>query len=215
MSDFLERVIGKTFNYLTIVEYIGQVKGKRFVMAKCKCGSFLKCNAHALIYGGTKSCGCYHIEKITKHGLHNHSLHRVWNLMKNRCYNPKDKNYNLYGGNGVTVCEEWKDDFKVFYDWAVANGWKNGLQLDKDSISSKIEVKTYSPSTCCFVTRSVNNRHKVDNRIVEYNGFSATAIEWSERLGMKYETFIWRLNNFKGDKARIFTTPVKKMHNEH
>lgn len=89
-------------------------------------------------------------------GMSKHPLYATWRSMVSRCHNPKNPHYKNYGALGVTVCSEWKNSIKEFVDWAENNGYKKGLFLDKDVKSTG--VKTYSPDTCKFVTRTVNNK---------------------------------------------------------
>ena len=94
------------------------------------------------------------IRKYARHGLTHHLLYRVWDNMKERCTNPKVHDYPRYGGKGITVCEEWYD-VRTFYDWAIANGWKKGLQIDRRDNDGN-----YEPDNCWFVTRTVNMNNR-------------------------------------------------------
>lgn len=123
-----------------------------------------------------------------EHGLTNHKLFTVWWNMKQRCYDPKQTNYKNYGGRGVKVCDEWISDFKAFYDWAINNGWKYGLHIDKDIIG---DGKLYSPDTCCFVTRKENNNRKRSNVI--YNGKRQSLSELSKEYKIHYPLLILRI----------------------
>jgi len=76
------------------------------------------------------------------------------NAMKQRCYDPKQTNYSSYGGRGITVCQEWFDDTDAFVNWALANGFKRGLEIDRiDNDGS------YSPENCRWVTHSQQMRN--------------------------------------------------------
>ncbi len=85
-------------------------------------------------------------------------VYGAWRGMIERCTNPKMKLFPRYGGCGVTVCESWAKDFRVFEKWAYENGWKPGLQLDKDILCEALGIspKVYSPKTCQFVTQQNN-----------------------------------------------------------
>ena len=74
-----------------------------------------------------------------------------------RCYNPKDTNYARYGGRGITVCEEWRKDKQAFYDWALANGFKPELQIDRID-----NDKGYSRENCRWATRSQQQLNKTN-----------------------------------------------------
>ena len=76
----------------------------------------------------------------TKHGYNGHPLLKAIRGIIFRCYNKNAHNYYLYGEKGVTVCKEWVDDEIAFVNWSKANGWKKGLQIDKDILSRKLGI---------------------------------------------------------------------------
>lgn len=117
-------------------------------------------------------------------------LYGVWYQMKLRCYDKAHKSYGVYGAKGVMVCDEWKDSFVPFYNWAMANGWKEGLQIDKDIKGNGL---LYSPATCSIITRIENMNHRTDNRIIEYKGEKKTLSQWQEVLGIDQSTLWSRL----------------------
>lgn len=133
--------------------------------------------------------------KRVRHGVSKHPLYTVWGKIKDRCYRVKEKAYKNYGAIGVTMWEGWVDNPKAFVEWGINNGWRVGLQIDKDIIPKRVGMaaKIYSPETCCFVTRAENNLAKRTNRIVEYNGKKQTVKEWSVELGLSYSTLSGRL----------------------
>lgn len=148
---------GKTFGRLTYIKRTINGKHPKAIF-KCICGNEKELSEGHVKNGGTKSCGCYRKEKIFKHGLRNHPLYAVWLQMNFRCTSIKCPEYNLYGGRGVTVCKEWDTDFINFYNWCLGNGWRKGLQLDKDIKALKLGVTPilYSPEFCSFVTPKDN-----------------------------------------------------------
>lgn len=110
-----------------------------------------------------KSCGCAKGKLSGSfHTKHGHSkrgkitrLYRIFNGMRQRCGNKNSAIFEHYGGRGITVCNEWKNDFIAFKNWAVQNGYQDHLQLDR-----KNNNLGYSPNNCRFVTSAINNRNK-------------------------------------------------------
>lgn len=159
--------IGKKYNKLTILSIIEGNFQSRRIIALCDCGNKKEFLLTHVRLNKIKSCGCLHKEKLSErrkiHGLSEHPLYSIWGDIKTRCYNSRFRQFKNYGGRGVIMCEEWKNSFAAFYDWCVSNGWVKGLDLDKDILGDGL---LYSPKTCCFVTRAVNNRAKYKNRIL-------------------------------------------------
>lgn len=154
------------------VQPSGQTKRK--VLCECDCGNKKEVQLHNLRSGHTTSCGCHQKEKTAEvnitHGMYNHHLYMVWNSMKDRCNNSNHKQYSDYGGRGITVCPEWNSsDATAFLEWALASGYKKGLQIDRIDNN-----KGYNPSNCRFVTRSTNqmNKRKYKNCSSNYRGVS-------------------------------------------
>jgi len=152
-------------------------KSVRYVLCLCKCGKETSTRLSSLINGHTWSCGCQnksHLKKgevfkkkSIKYSQYHTNISTIYNGMIRRCYKSHCKEYRWYGAKGVTVCDEWRNDYQKFLDWALSNGWQKGLQLDKDI---KGDGKLYSPETCSFVTALVNSNNKTNTKKAEYNG---------------------------------------------
>ena len=134
---------------------------RRFGVYKCGfCGTNFKANTYDINRGDIKSCGCYgkkcKAEGInTKHGLIGTKLYYIWGEIKRRTLNPKHKQYNGYGGRGITICGEWKNDFMSFYDWAILNGYSDKLSIDRIDNDGN-----YCPENCRWTTKSIQQRNK-------------------------------------------------------
>ena len=135
-------------------------KGKsRFGIYKCGfCGTNFKANTYDINRGDIKSCGCYNIKRVregkTKHGLRATRLYNIWRDIKRRTLNPKNKQYNDYGGRGITICDEWKNDVKSFYDWAMSNGYSDELSIDRIDNDGG-----YYPENCRWTTKTIQSRN--------------------------------------------------------
>jgi len=108
----------------------------------------------------------------------NKSIYWAWKSMKQRCLNPKCHAFKNYGARGITVCDAWMD-FEPFCEWALINGYRHGLELDR-----KDNSKGYSPDNCRWVSRreNINNRRKTI--ILEVGGVKKPRTEWERQLGL-------------------------------
>lgn len=152
----------KVFERLTIVEDLGVYRfitktgisafPCRRVIARCECGDVREYSLNQLKSGKAKSCGCYRrdLNPSKKHGLRYHPLYSVLEGMKKRCLNKTDHSYGRYGGRGIKICDEWLNDVTCFVEWAINNGWKKGLQIDRRNNDGN-----YEPDNCRFVTSKV------------------------------------------------------------
>lgn len=106
-----------------------------------------------------KSCGCmnkeFYFQAHTTHGLSSHRLYTIHRGMLQRCFNKNAKSYQRYGARGITMCNEWKNDFKSFYDWAILNGYDDELSIDRIDNNGN-----YEPSNCRWAGDEIQNRNK-------------------------------------------------------
>lgn len=118
-------------------------------------------------------------------------LQRVYSTMKERCYNPNHVKYKNYGARGITICEEWRKSFSNFRDWAYANGYQEGLSIDRIDNN-----KGYCPENCRWVSMLVQANNKTTNRIIEINGETHTMSEWSRISGIGVATIWARITKY-------------------
>jgi len=182
---------------------VGNTKNESVAKAiyKCKCGAIVEKYIWSVKSGKVRSCGCIrkhviHINAQNKtHGLSGHPLYSIWNGIKARCYYEKSNRYHLYGEKGVVMCDEWLKHPEKFIQWALDNGWKKGLQIDKDIIPKKLGIpaKLYSPEMCSIVTHKENGFNKMNITMYEYNGKKQSLYDWSIELKMKKSTLYDRV----------------------
>lgn len=134
-----------------------------------------------------------------------HKLRPVWRGMKARCYNPKALKYRYYGARGIMVCEEWKSSYRAFYEWAMNNGYADGLTLDRIDVNGN-----YEPDNCRWVTIAEQNRNKRNNRRLTYGGETKTVSEWSEITGIPHAVIYCRIVTHKWSVESALTTPKGK-----
>lgn len=138
--------MGKRFGKLIVLEETDERKhGSKVYKCQCDCGNITYvARTNLMAKNGTKSCGCTHkISHNKTHGETGTRLYRIWVNMKTRCYNKNRLQYKDWGGRGIVVCDEWKDDFMAFYKWAYDNGYNDSLSIDRIDVNG-----SYEPSNC-------------------------------------------------------------------
>lgn len=172
----MERIdlVGRKFERLTVIEYLYTKNRRPYYKVRCDCGNEKIVAGSSLTRGLTRSCGCLRNERviasISRHNLSSHPLYNIYCSMKTRCYNTSSYAYKHYGARGITMCDEWKNDFLSFYEWSIKNGWEDRVAFGyKNRVWTldRIDVnKGYSPDNCRYVSAfmQANNtrRNKTD-----------------------------------------------------
>lgn len=144
-------------------------------LCKCDCGNEVWVSGASLRTGNTKSCGCLHMKQLeeidrtkishAKHGAtdkngHCERLYNVWKGMKNRCNRKNGDSYKYYGARGITVCDEWINDYAEFRRWALENGYDENAPHGKCTIDRINNNGNYEPNNCRFVSMKEQNANK-------------------------------------------------------
>ena len=212
--DRAENLLNQKFGRLTVIaraENHVQPSGKSYTqwLCRCECGNEVVVRSANLKKGHTKSCGCWQRDKVTTHGLKKTRLYVIWRDIKLRCFNPNANNFKDYGAKGVTMCDEWKNNFKNFYDWAMSNGYNKDAKRGECTIDRIDNSKGYCPQNCRWIDNLAQQNNRINNRFLTYNGKKQTVAEWGRELNMPRHALCARL--YSGwSIEKTLTTPLGK-----
>lgn len=203
----IELVEGEKYGHLTAISY-SHISDKGFQMWLCECD----CEKHTriivkaadLVNGHKKSCGCHRYGNHYIHGMANSRLQNIYYKMLERCYKPSCKSYKNYGGRGIKVCDEWRNNFVEFAKWALENGYAEHLTLDRID-----NLHGYSPDNCRWATFKQQENNKTTNHFLTYNNESHTLSEWGEITGINQDAIFARLK-LGWSVEKTLTTPIKE-----
>lgn len=188
MGKFID-ITGQKFGRLTALYKLHNChKDHTYWLCICECGNLTEVNSGNLRNNHTRSCGCLNKDTITKHGKFKTRLYRIWRGMKDRCHYKTCKAYTNYGARGIIVCDEWKDDFETFYNWAMDNNYRDDLTIDRIDYN-----KNYTPDNCRWVDRKTQNRNMRNNRNYTIDGETKCLAEWCEIMNLNYDKVYSRI----------------------
>lgn len=199
-----------------VEDYISP-QGKHRAQWLCECN----CSKHTIFValgngirtGHVKSCGCWNIEYHQKHSDSQSRLYHVWQAIIQRCHNPSNAHYKNYGMRGIVVCEQWKNSYETFRDWALINGYDSEAKRGRYTIE-RINVNgNYCPENCKWATQKEQQFNKRNNRIIEFNGECRTATEWGDITGFGYHVIQRRIDVYGWSIEKALTTPIRKYKN--
>lgn len=213
----LKDLTGQKFGRLTVVHRgnshrlpCGQVQTMWICM--CDCGNLTTVNTGNLRTGKVVSCGCYNKEKshisYPKHGKSRDRIYGIWAGIKKRCNLSSNPSYQYYGGRGITICDEWNSNFTLFYEWAIAHGYQDGLSIDRIN-----QDGNYEPNNCRWVSMKKQENNRRNNILLTFEGETHTLSEWAEIKGIKYTTLNHRIKN-GWTVERALTEKVGEKHRE-
>ncbi len=203
-------IAGKKFGRLTAVAQIANPKGTGALWKfLCECGSEKVIKGQGVRLGLVVSCGCYNKEIAAKakttHGLSSHSLFKTWEGMVSRCSNPTNKDWLLYGGRGIKVCDAWlKSPDQFIADIGIR---PNGATLDR-----KDNSKDYDPENCRWATPLEQGGNKRNNKLITHDGRTQHLAAWARELGEPESTIFNRMKVGRAIDDRVRrrrTAPLK------
>ena len=190
-------LVGQKFGRLTVMSQAESKNHNTFWNCICDCGNTKTVQGTKLVHGTTKSCGCLKSDvtkarnKASADGRYRHP--RIYNIyygMKTRCYNKDDAGFLRYGARGITVCSEWLNDFFSFQSWALENGYRDDLTIDRIDNNGN-----YEPNNCRWADVETQTNNRGCTLKLTMNGETLSATQWARRLGMGRGTLYSRLNN--------------------
>lgn len=180
---------GDQFGDLTVVRIVGKHTDKHFMSeVKCKCGETFTTRDSLIRCGRVTKCKKCSYEASKTHGMSDTPLFHCWQGMRSRCYNPNNKEYQHYGARGISVCPEWNDS-RTFMEWALNNGYKEGLTIDRIDVNGN-----YEPSNCRWTTYIRQARNKRNTRYIHFEGSYLPIRDVADITGIKASTIIQRLD---------------------
>lgn len=195
----------KTFVRWTVVARAENTPGGQSRwLCRCLCGREKVVTGSVLTRGKSTSCGCLkreaNIARSTKHGHATDGIsptYHSWSGMINRCTHPTHKNYNRYGGRGISVCERWM----TFSNFLADMGEKPaGTSIERERNSGN-----YEPGNCVWASPTTQARNRTSNRLLTFAEQTKTIAGWAEELALPYSTLEYRLRAGWSDQEAIET----------
>jgi len=209
-----KNLTGKVFERLTVVSFSHSTGQKSYWNCVCKCGKTKTVRTDNLQRGITRSCGCLHLESVTRNGLslatHGHTRgkhpsaeYEAWGNMIGRCSGNRRRDSANYKDRGITVCQRWLDSFENFLA-------DMGPRPSKGyTIERKNNEGNYTTENCEWATRTTQNRNKRSNHWLTFNGRTMLLIDWARELRMSRVTLIRRLERGWSVEKTLTTPPIK------
>jgi hypothetical protein len=211
-SNFID-LTGQRFGRWSVIERAANDTGWRPTwLCRCDCGTERVVDSHNLKKGGSQSCGCIATEKTSKrsrtHGMSHTTVHIRWMSMIQRCTNPLEAAYPNYGGRGITVCDEWSNEFQAFYDHVstLPHFGEKGRSLDRIDNDGN-----YEPGNVRWATRPEQQRNTSRNVLITFNDKTLCLTDWANEIGLPRHVLQDRLFKLNWPIERALMTPARKM----
>lgn len=188
---------GQKFGRLTALKKVDGTKSQWLFM--CDCGKEIQLSYSRLL-SGQLSCGCLAKEQrkefartLKTHGDSNTKLYRKYKSMLQRCYNPKSKNYKRYGGRGIIVCDEWKNSYIAFKNWALSTGYDPTKDGRKEQSIDRIDNNgNYCPENCKWSTALEQQKNRDITKLYPYKDKMYSASEFADIFNISNKSFVYR-----------------------
>lgn len=125
-------------------------------------------------------------------------INNLYYRLKDKCYNPKNNKYKIYGARGIKVCDEWLNNKELFVKWCYESGIKENLTLDRIDVNGN-----YEPNNCRWITLAEQSRNKRDTLYLTIDNKTQPLVNWCREFNVNYMTVKNRYNQFKKHKIEI------------
>lgn len=194
MNEINNVELGSTFGRWTVIGFEFRRGRRTYCACRCECGTIRNVLKQNLLNGRSQSCGCFNREQaairmakeVYVYAPTEKRLYKIWRGMKWRC-SPSYKR-KCYYNKGIRVCSEWRNSFDEFRQWALANGYRDDLSIDRIDGN-----KDYEPKNCRWVTLVEQRRNQSNNRWITFNGETMLITDWAKRLNVSRSTIRNRL----------------------
>jgi excisionase family DNA binding protein len=211
---------GQRFGRLQVISK--NPNGRSTFICQCDCGNQVIVSASRLL-DRTISCGCAlkdaqkkFAQNLVKHGGSYTKLYYIYRGMLDRCYNSKNRNYYRYGARGITVCDEWKNSFINFREWAYQNGYDETLDKKNQTIDRIDNNGDYCPENCRWATAKQQQENRNITTFYDFRGEKMTASHFADIHGIKDKSFVYgRLKRGRNLEQILFEFNCSKKLPEH
>lgn len=201
-SVFRLDLTGQRFGRWSVISFSHKNSGgERYWNCRCDCGAERPVKANGLTSGRSTSCGCYHRETVSMHGMTGKPTFISWLSLKGRCLNPESPDYHRYGGRGIKVCERWANSFDAFV--SDMGHRPEGTTLDRIDVNGN-----YEPGNCQWSSASRQQRNRRDTRMATFRDITKCLSDWEDETGIPASVLGWRLEN--GWTAEKALTTLKR-----
>jgi len=212
MGKFID-LTGQKFGKLTINSIYYSTKHGIQWLCQCECGKNTIVQSTRLRNGQTKSCGCYQRECVIKmnftHGLSRDNFYKIWNSIKGRCLNKKDKGYKNYGKRKILICDRWlkfenfRDDMYKSYKEHIKKFGEKNTSIDRNNNNGN-----YCPENCSWKNYEEQGNNKRNNHFLTFNGQTMTISRWAKKLNLNPALIYHRINTYKWSDKRALSQPT-------
>lgn len=221
-SKHIKDLTGQQFGRWNVIGYAGldkELKSEWWCQCQCSNDKYYIRTGSELSRGKSKSCGCLIVDRnkqrstikaaAKKYNVSEDTIRRlgrIFNGMKQRCYNTLNKDYYKYGARGIKIYDEWLLDINKFYQWSLDNGYINGLTIDRIDVH-----KGYAPNNCRWVGVAEQNRNKTTTIYVEYKGETRTLSSVLHENGIvnNYSVYVNRITRYGWDIDKTLKEPIR------